>query len=67
VYSLSLFHDNVKRLKSRGAIYTQRNVEVDANIISCSGPKHSLEVVYLLLELLTGKENMEEVRVLMSG
>jgi 4-methyl-5(b-hydroxyethyl)-thiazole monophosphate biosynthesis len=66
-YSLSQFHDNVKRLKSGGAIYTQKNVEVDENIISCSGPKYSLEVAYILLELLTGKENMEEVKMLMSG
>lgn len=66
-YSLSRFHDNVNRLKSGGAIYSESNVEVDEKIISCSGPVYSLEVAYTLLELLTNKKNMKEVKKLMSG
>ena len=64
-YHLSRFHDNVSRLQEGKAIYTQNKIEVDNNIISCAGPASSLEVAYLLLEKLTGKNNTEEVKKLM--
>ncbi len=64
-YNLSRFHDNVGRLEESGATYTGNKVEIDNNIISCAGPASSLEVAYLLLEKLTGKENTEKVKELM--
>ncbi len=36
--------------------------EFDNNIISCAGPASSLQVAYKLVELLSGKENMEGVK-----
>lgn len=64
-YNLSRFHDNVGRLENGKAIYTKEKVEFDNNIISCAGPAASLEVAYLLLEQLTGKENTDNIKKLM--
>ena len=64
-YNLSRFHDNVERLGKGKAIYTEKKIEFDNNIISCAGPASSLEVAYLLLEQLTGKENTDNVKKLM--
>lgn len=64
-YHLSRFHDNVSRLKQGGAIYTANKIEVDSNIISCSGPASSLDVAYLLIELLTERANANGVKKLM--
>ncbi len=64
-YNLSRFHDNSGRLKKGGAIYTAEKIEFDNNIISCAGPAYSLDVAYKLVELLTGKENLNEIKKLM--
>jgi protein deglycase len=64
-YNLSRYHDNPGRLQKGGAIYTENKVEFDNNIISCAGPASSLDVAFKLVELLTGKENLEEVKKLM--
>lgn len=64
-YNLSRNHDNPTRLKKGGAIYTGNKVEFDNNIISCAGPASSLDVAYKLVELLTGKENLNKVKELM--
>jgi len=64
-YNLSRYHDNPARLKKGGAIYTGAKVEFDNNIISCAGPASSLDVAYKLVELLTGKETMNEIKKLM--
>jgi 4-methyl-5(b-hydroxyethyl)-thiazole monophosphate biosynthesis len=62
---VSRFQDNVSRLKAGKAIYTGGKVEMDSNIISCSGPASSLDVAYRLIEELTGKENADEIKRLM--
>ena len=64
-YDLSRNHDNVGRLTECGAMYTGQSVEIDDNIISCAGPASALEVAYLLLEKLTGKENTDKIKKLM--
>ena len=64
-YNLSRSHDNPARLQKGGAIYTGAKVEFDNNIISCAGPASSLEVAYKLVELLTGKEDANEIKKLM--
>jgi 4-methyl-5(b-hydroxyethyl)-thiazole monophosphate biosynthesis len=64
-YNLSRFHNNVARLEKAGAIYTGNKIETDSRIISCSGPASSLDVALELVELLTGKENADEVKKLM--
>jgi len=64
-YNLSRFHDNPDRLQNGGAIYTGSKVEFDNNIISSAGPASSLAVAFKLVELLTGKENLKEVKKLM--
>lgn len=66
-YNLSRYHDNAARLQKGGAIYTGNKVEFDNNIISCSGPASSLEVAFKLVELLTGKGNMNDIKKLMNG
>lgn len=45
-YPLSRFHDNISRLKQGGAVYTNKKLVIDSNIVSCTGPASSLEVVY---------------------
>ena len=64
-YDLSRYHDNPTRLQKGGAIYTGSKVEFDNNVISCAGPASSLDVAYRLVELLTGKENLDDVKKLM--
>lgn len=64
-YNLSKFHDNPDRLEKGGAIYTGSKIEFDNNIISCAGPASSLEVAYKLVELLTSKENLDDIKRLM--
>ena len=61
-YHLSRFHINKSKLKQGRAQYTGNKLEMDSNIISCAGPASSLEVAYLLVEVLTGKTNVEEVK-----
>jgi 4-methyl-5(b-hydroxyethyl)-thiazole monophosphate biosynthesis len=61
-YYLSRFHKNKSKLKKGGARYTGNKLEMDSNIISCAGPASSLEVAYLLVETLTGKKNVEDVK-----
>ena len=64
-YNLSRHHDNPGRLQKGEAIYTAEKIEFDNNIISCAGPAYSLDVAYKLVELLTGKENLTEIKKLM--
>ncbi len=64
-YNLSRYHDNPSRLEQGGAIYTGAKVEYDNNIISCAGPASALDVAFKLVELLTGKENSNNIQSLM--
>jgi 4-methyl-5(b-hydroxyethyl)-thiazole monophosphate biosynthesis len=61
-YPYSRNHDNVGRLKANGASVVDETVVIDDRIISCSGPGTSLEVVFLLMELLMGLETVRNVR-----
>ena len=64
-YPYSRKHDNLGKLRKYGALISEENVVVDDRIISCAGPGSSLEVAFLLLDMLIGREYMEEVSCLM--
>jgi 4-methyl-5(b-hydroxyethyl)-thiazole monophosphate biosynthesis len=61
-YPHSRYHDNPGRLQELGCQATEGPVEVWNRIISCSGPAHSLDVAYQLLEHLIGPEASAEVQ-----
>jgi len=64
-YPYSRNHDNLGRLRELGATVTDTQVAIDNRIISCMGPGTSLQVAFLLLEALAGREQSEEVQRLM--
>ncbi len=64
-YPYSRNHDNLGKLRQYGALISEENVVMDDRIISCAGPGNSLEVAFLLLDMLIGREYMEEVNGLM--
>jgi 4-methyl-5(b-hydroxyethyl)-thiazole monophosphate biosynthesis len=51
-----------KQLADFGAIVQDKRIVVDKNIITSTGPSTALEVAFLLLEMLTNKENVEVVK-----
>jgi 4-methyl-5(b-hydroxyethyl)-thiazole monophosphate biosynthesis len=61
-YPYSRNHDNVGRLKASGARAVDGPVMIDDRIISCSGPGTSLEVAFLLMDLLMGPETVRNVQ-----
>jgi 4-methyl-5(b-hydroxyethyl)-thiazole monophosphate biosynthesis len=62
-YPHSRYHDNIRRLREAGAkVVNDRHVVMDDRIISCDGPGSALEVVFLLMECLLGREAIKEVR-----
>lgn len=61
-YPHSMHHDNLRRLKSNGAIVQNRDVVIDNRIISRKGPGSSLEVAFLLMEVLMGSSVVNEVK-----
>ncbi len=61
-YPYSRNHDNIDRLKARGARVIDQHVVMDERIISCDGPGSSLDVAFLLMECLLGPEMANEVR-----
>ena len=62
-YPYSRHHDNIGRLRETGAkVVIDRHVVMDDRIISCDGPGASLEVLFLLMECLLGREATKEVR-----
>ena len=50
------------QLVKYGAVPVREEIVQDGNIITSSAPKNALECSFLLLELLTDRENMERVR-----
>jgi len=52
-------------LKSYGVHVINEPVVIDDNIITCWNPSRALDVAFLLLELLTSKENSDYIRSLM--
>ena len=61
-YPHSMYHDNFHRLKSKGAVVQNKSVVIDNRIISCKGPGSSLEVAFLLMEVLMGSSVVNEVK-----
>lgn len=61
-YPHSINHDNLLRLKSTGAVVQNRDVVIDNRIISCRGTGSSLEVAFLLMEVLMGSSAANEVK-----
>jgi 4-methyl-5(b-hydroxyethyl)-thiazole monophosphate biosynthesis len=62
-YPHSRYHDNIGRLREAGAkVVNDRHVVMDDRIISCDGPGSSLEVIFLLMECLLGRDTTKEVR-----
>ena len=62
-YPHSRYHDNIGRLREAGAkVVNDRHVVMDDRIISCDGPGSSLEVIFLLMECLLGRDATKEVR-----
>lgn len=51
-----------KQLSNYGAIPVREEIVIDGNIITSSAPKNALETAFILLEKLTSKENMENVK-----
>lgn len=51
-----------KQLYNYDAIPIKDEIVIDKNIITVSGPKNAIEAAFILLELLTSKENMEKVK-----
>jgi hypothetical protein len=52
-------------LQELGAIVMDTATAVDNRVISCQGPGASLQVSFLLLEAMTGREHCQEVQRLM--
>ena len=51
-----------EQLSNYGAIPVREEIVIDDNIITSSAPKNALETAFILLEKLTSKENMENVK-----
>lgn len=51
-----------KQLADFGAMVQDERIVVDKNIITSTGPSTALEVAFMLLEMLTNKENVEVVK-----
>lgn len=51
-----------RQLFSYGAFPVRKNIVIDENIITVSGPKNSLDAAFLLLERLSSKENAQIVK-----
>lgn len=55
-----------KQLAEFGAVVLDQHVVVDRNIITSTGPATGLEVAFILLEMLTTRENVEKVQEAMA-
>ena len=61
-YTLSKHHDNLKILKSYGAIPVNERIVISDRIITNRGPDTAIDVAFKLIEMLNGKEDMQKVR-----
>jgi 4-methyl-5(b-hydroxyethyl)-thiazole monophosphate biosynthesis len=52
-----------KQLVDFGVNVLDKHVVVDKNIITSTGPATGLEVAFTLLEMLTSKENVDEIKI----
>jgi 4-methyl-5(b-hydroxyethyl)-thiazole monophosphate biosynthesis len=64
-YPYSRHHDNIRRLKTNGAIVVDEPVVLDDRIISCAGPGSSLDVAFLLMDCLMGSDTTQEIHKFM--
>lgn len=51
-----------KELADFGAIVLDKQLVIDNNIITCTGPSPALDVAFALLEKLTSEKNVKEVK-----
>jgi len=51
-----------KQLADFGAIVQDQSIVIDKNIITSTGPSTALDVAFILLEMLTDKENVDVVK-----
>ena len=51
-----------KQLAEFGAIVKDEKIVVDKNIITSTGPSTAIDVAFILLEMLTDKENLKAVK-----
>ncbi|HSI78080.1 MAG TPA: DJ-1/PfpI family protein [Lunatimonas sp.] len=51
-----------KQLADFGAIVQDENIVIDGNIITSTGPSTAVDVAFILLEMLTDKENVDLVK-----
>jgi len=61
-YAASKSHDNLQVLRDCGAVHVGGRIVVSDRIITNRGPDTSVEVAFKLLEMLSGKEDMERVK-----
>jgi 4-methyl-5(b-hydroxyethyl)-thiazole monophosphate biosynthesis len=54
-----------QKLKNNGVIVLNEELVMDDNLITSNGPSSAIEVAFVLLEILTSKENTLHVRKLM--
>ncbi len=54
-----------QQLKNTGANFVDQPIVIDGNFITSTGPGTAIEVAFQLLEHLTDKENVQELRVRM--
>ena len=54
-----------QKLKNNGVIVLNEELVMDDNLITSNGPSTAIEVAFVLLEILTSKENTLHVRKLM--
>ena len=51
-----------KQLADFGAVVQDESIVIDKNIITSTGPSTGLDVAFILLEMLTNKENVDVVK-----
>jgi len=61
-YTSSKHHDNLKILESYGAIPVNARIVISDRIVTNRGPDTAIDVVFTLIEMLNGKEDMKKVR-----
>ena len=52
-------------LKNNGVFLSNEQIVIDDNLITSNGPSSAVEVAFILLEILTSKENTFKIRKLM--
>ncbi len=61
-YTSSKRHDNLEILESYGAIPVSARIVISDRIITNRGPDAAIDVAFVLIEMLNGKEDMKKVR-----